>query len=125
MKVLAGAIVGYLEEEADALRGRSVLEEVLSVGSEATQAAHRLQVLGHQIAEAPAVPEQDDLIEEYGRLQHRSESLGGYSLEAEAKRIMAGLGFTDADHSRPTDALSGGWLMRVALASSCSRGRTS
>ncbi len=116
VKVLAGAIVGYLEQETDALRGRSVLEEVLSVGSEATQAGHRLEVLGHEIAETPAGPEQDDLIEEYGRLQHRFESLGGYSLEAEAKRIMAGLGFTDADHSRPTDALSGGWLMRVALA---------
>ena len=116
VKVLAGAIVGYLEQETDALRGRSVLEEVLSVGSEATQAGHRLEVLGHEIAETPAGPEQDALIEEYGRLQHRFESLGGYSLEAEAKRIMAGLGFTDADHSRPTDALSGGWLMRVALA---------
>ncbi|MPZ70865.1 MAG: ATP-binding cassette domain-containing protein, partial [Actinobacteria bacterium] len=91
VKVLAGAIVGYLEQETDALRGRSVLEEVLSVGSEATQTGHRLEVLGHEIAETPAGPEQDALIEEYGRLQHRFESLGGYSLEAEAKRIMAGL----------------------------------
>ncbi len=116
VKVLAGAIVGYLEQETDALRGRSVLAEVLSVGSEATQAGHRLEVLAHEIAETEAGPAQDGLVEEYGRLQHRFESLGGYSLEAEAKRIMAGLGFTDADHDRPTDALSGGWLMRVALA---------
>ncbi|MEX2554728.1 MAG: ABC-F family ATP-binding cassette domain-containing protein, partial [Actinomycetota bacterium] len=42
--------------------------------------------------------------------------LGGWSLETQAKQILAGLGFSDEDAARPTDSLSGGWLMRVALA---------
>jgi ATP-binding cassette subfamily F protein 3 len=111
-----GVVVGYLRQETDALRGRSLLDEVLSAGAEVTEAGHRLSVLEDEMADLPEGPERDALIAEYGRLQDRFTTLGGYTLESEAKRILGGLGFKDTDHDRPTDALSGGWLMRVALA---------
>src|SRR5208337_864150 len=56
------------------------------------------------------------LAKEYGKLQERYTLLGGYGLEAEAKRILQGLGFKEGDFDRLTDELSGGWLMRIALA---------
>ena len=44
------------------------------------------------------------------------EAIHGYAAEAEAGRILHGLGFAPGDESRTLDALSGGWRMRAALA---------
>ncbi|HEX2195650.1 MAG TPA: ABC-F family ATP-binding cassette domain-containing protein, partial [Actinomycetota bacterium] len=75
-----------------------------------------LAVLEAEMQELPPGAELDALVHEYARLQDRFATLGGYEIEAEAKRILAGLGFAQEAFDRPTDALSGGWLMRVALA---------
>ena len=39
-----------------------------------------------------------------------------YTLEPRAKQILAGLGFREGDHDRPTRTFSGGWVMRAHLA---------
>jgi ATP-binding cassette, subfamily F, member 3 len=109
-------IVGYLAQETDALRGRDILTEVMSAAPAMSVAGHRLEVLEHEIAATDDGDERTELLAEFTRLQGHFEDLGGYSVESEAKKILAGLGFTDSDLSRPTDALSGGWLMRIALA---------
>jgi ATP-binding cassette, subfamily F, member 3 len=114
--VAKGVALGYLPQETDALRGRTIVQEVLSAAPAAGDAGHRLEVLAHEISDETDEAERDRLLAEYARLQERFEALGGYSIESEARRICAGLGFRDSDLGRMTDALSGGWLMRVALA---------
>jgi ATP-binding cassette subfamily F protein 3 len=114
--VAKGVVIGFLRQETDALRGRSIIEEVLGAASEVTATAHRLEVLEDEMALAPPGGERDRLVSEYGKLQDRFHTLGGYLLESEAKRILAGLGFTESDLERRTETLSGGWLMRIALA---------
>lgn len=66
-------------------------------------------------AQGPA-QEQQKLLDILGNAQHRFEELGGYELEAKAKQIMAGLGFSESDFSKPANEFSGGWQMRLALA---------
>jgi hypothetical protein len=52
------------------------------------------------------------LVDRFGRVQARFDELGGYALEAKAREIMAGLGFSQ----EMMDGVSGGWKMRVTLA---------
>src|SRR5262249_2758566 len=58
----------------------------------------------------------EQLVERYGEVQGRFEELGGYALEARAREVLAGLGFSEEMMDGDVGALSGGWKMRVALA---------
>ncbi len=60
--------------------------------------------------------ELEALVDRFGHVQARFDELGGYGLEARAREILAGLGFTPAMMDADVGALSGGWKMRVALA---------
>ena len=44
------------------------------------------------------------------------EAIHGYAVEADASRILRGLGFAPGDETQTLDALSGGWRMRAAIA---------
>ena len=46
----------------------------------------------------------------------RFEARGGYRVEAEIHKILAGLGFRQDDLTKRTDQFSGGWRTRIALA---------
>ncbi|MEO5656394.1 MAG: ABC-F family ATP-binding cassette domain-containing protein [Nitrospiria bacterium] len=113
--VQKGVVIGYLPQEIIELKGRTILQEVLSVSAGINRAEHRMTVLQVEMAEAVG-GELEALLAEYGDLQHRFEALGGYNVEAQARAILTGLGFRPEALDRPTDHLSGGWLMRVALA---------
>ncbi|MDQ3963079.1 MAG: ABC-F family ATP-binding cassette domain-containing protein [Actinomycetota bacterium] len=115
IRLIKDAVVGYLRQETDALRGRTVLDEVVTAGA-VSELGHRLQMLQTEIAEMSEGSERSALMAEYGRIQDRFEAGGGYSVEAEAKRVLGGLGFSTEDMARRTEHFSGGWLMRIALA---------
>jgi len=113
--VQKGVVVGYLPQEIIELKGRTILQEVLSVSAAVNGIEHRMTVLQTEMAEA-SDNELEPLLAEYGELQHRFEALGGYNIESRAREILSGLGFRPEALDRPTDHLSGGWLMRVSLA---------
>jgi ATP-binding cassette, subfamily F, member 3 len=110
-----GLQIGYLHQEIAESAGRSVLAEVLAGAGEVTEVGQRLRELEATIATTVG-EEHDVALARYGEAQHRFEDLGGYSIEAEARRVLAGLGFADEDVDRDIGLLSGGWMMRVALA---------
>jgi ATP-binding cassette subfamily F protein 3 len=109
-------VIGYLRQEVAEARNRPAIEEVLTGAGAVSGIERRMRHIEAELAEAADEPELAELMDEYGRLQHRFEAMGGYSLEAEARRILAGLGFAESDMERNTEEFSGGWMMRVALA---------
>jgi len=51
-----------------------------------------------------------------GELHTRLQEIDGYSANARASTLLHGLGFGDADFTRPVSDFSGGWRMRLNLA---------
>jgi ATP-binding cassette subfamily F protein 3 len=52
-----------------------------------------------------------------GHIYERLDQIDAYEAPARAGRILKGLGFDEDMQARPMDSFSGGWRMRVALAS--------
>ncbi|MBT5456818.1 MAG: ABC-F family ATP-binding cassette domain-containing protein, partial [Rhodospirillaceae bacterium] len=63
--------------------------------------------------EAETATDPNRIAEVHARLQDKQ----AHSAPSRAARILAGLGFSEADQRKPCSGYSGGWRMRVALAS--------
>ena len=110
-----GATIGYLEQEAIEIAGRSVLEEVLSSATEIKALERRIAELEHLLSDPSQEANHEALLEEYGRARNRFESADGYQIEPRARAILTGLGFAVADLDRNVEEFSGGWQMRIQL----------
>ena len=106
--------IGYLAQDIIAGTGRSILEEVLVAYPEVRELEGQILSLSEAISKDHG---NMNLVNELGDVQHRFEALGGWNLEDKAKKILSGLGFADEKFTEPMDVFSGGWRMRVALAS--------
>ncbi|KAL6318471.1 hypothetical protein AAG906_041242 [Vitis piasezkii] len=58
----------------------------------------------------------DDVGEKLAELYEKLQLLGSDAAEAQASKILAGLGFTKEMQGRATRSFSGGWRMRISLA---------
>jgi ATP-binding cassette, subfamily F, member 3 len=113
-----GLTVGYLTQDVAERRGRSILEDVVAAAGHIAELEQRMRRVEVELSADGDGDDgaQESLLAEYARCADRYEQLGGYGLEAEARRVLAGLGFSDEDFGRDIGELSGGWMMRVALA---------
>jgi ATP-binding cassette subfamily F protein 3 len=105
----------YLPQDRTEAPDGSALDEALRGAGAIVDLAHRIDELHHAVATTTGA-EHDRLLRELGDAQTAFEQHGGYAIEAEAHRVLAGLGFTEGDRRRPLSELSGGWRMRAALA---------
>ncbi len=110
-----GTSVGYLEQEAIEISGRSVLDEVMSSAEEIKALERRIGELEHLLSDPAQAENHDQLLEEYGRARNRFESADGYQIEPMARSILTGLGFSVEDLARDVSEFSGGWQMRIQL----------
>jgi ATP-binding cassette subfamily F protein 3 len=107
------ARIGYLPQDLGEVSEGTVRQQVTAGAGHLAELARTLAQLEERLSEPG--DGQEDLVARYGEAQAQFEQFGGYALEAEVAKILAGLGFTPAEADRPTAELSGGWRMRVAL----------
>ena len=108
--------IGYFRQDVEEMKGRSVLDEAIAGSGRAGDLHHELEALQHAMEDPARADEMDKVLHRFGAVQEEYEHLGGYTLEAQAREVLAGLGFEDDQIEGDVGALSGGWKMRVALA---------
>jgi ATP-binding cassette subfamily F protein 3 len=109
-----GERIGYLRQEIDPASGATVREEALTAFAAIDALEREMRELEQRMARHGELPEQ--LAERYDQLHTRFERGGGFSREARAEQVLAGLGFDAAARGRRLATFSGGWIMRVELA---------
>jgi len=109
--------MGILHQELVQGNDGSILEEVMDISEELRGIRRRLEVSQEKMGNLTQDnAEADSIIAEHGRLQQEFERYQGYTLEARARKVLQGLGFSVEDAQRRWGEFSGGWRMRVALA---------
>ncbi len=110
--------IGFLRQDIDFVKGRTVLEEAYMAFEEIKRAEFRIDEINHQLVTRTDYESQEysDLIEELSDVTHHYEVLGGYNYVGDTEKILLGLGFKREDFDNQTDTFSGGWRMRIELA---------
>ncbi|KAG8367117.1 hypothetical protein BUALT_Bualt16G0039200 [Buddleja alternifolia] len=96
---------------------RTALEAVVSANEELVKL--RQEVASLQDASNVSnddANDDDDVGEKLSELYEKLQLMGSDAAEAQASKILAGLGFTKDMQGRPTRSFSGGWRMRISLA---------
>src|SRR5215472_12433109 len=108
--------IGYFRQDVEEMSGRSVLDEAIAGSGRVGDLHHELETLNHKMAAPEHASSLDEILERFAEVQEEYEHLGGYGLEAQAREVLEGLGFTAEQIDNDVGNLSGGWKMRVALA---------
>ncbi|MBR3075834.1 MAG: ABC-F family ATP-binding cassette domain-containing protein, partial [Bacteroidales bacterium] len=113
-----GISIGYLPQLMEHNRGRSVLEETMTVFSETSSIEDEIALITKELGVRSDYesPEYAELIERLSELNDRLALSHSEPPEIRARKTLAGLGFKDDELGRMTDTFSQGWNMRIELA---------
>jgi len=108
--------IGHFSQDVGEMKGTSAVAATMDGAGPVSALAVEMRELEIGMADPERADELDALVDRFGHVQARFDELGGYALEARAREIMAGLGFSQEMMDGDVGNLSGGWKMRVALA---------
>ncbi len=112
------AIISYLPQHLMEESNRTVFEESLQAFSENLEMQKQMDELNNQLSSRTDY-ESDEyyaIIEQVSELSEKMYSQAEINYDAEAEKVLLGLGFTRGDFTRPCGEFSGGWRMRIELA---------
>jgi len=113
----SGLTVGYLPQDGLAHSGRSLIDEASLAFRPLLEMRAELDQIEHALADQSlADGEHERLLVRYHDLSEMYRQGEGHSIELRVTQILEGLGFARTDFTKPAEAFSGGWQMRIALA---------
>lgn len=107
------AKVGHLAQELPKFESRTVMQEVLRLDGRREEVLAQKEKLEQEMAQGnPST----SILDAYSRVLEEFDALDEYRLPSRAEQILEGVGFSQEAFHKNLSELSGGWLMRVALA---------
>ncbi len=118
IEIPSGLNIGYLPQIMEHHRGRTVIEEVMTVFDHLRAMEEELESLTAQLGERTDYESAsyEALITRLNELNDRLALETGESPLVQAKKVLYGLGFKEEELSRNTETFSQGWNMRIELA---------
>lgn len=112
-----GTTTGYLHQDLLSFdTADSILSVALGAFERILQLEKEIEELGKTLENPPPGANSDALLHQYTDRLHEMDTLDGYNIHHKTEEVLQGLGFSNADLSRPFREFSGGWRMRVLLA---------
>ena len=109
--------VGYLPQDGLTHSGRTVFEQASSAFESLLAIKAEMHDLEERLGDQQASEaDHEAMLTRYSDLQDRFRLGDGYAIELKTATVLQGLGFSAADFERRTETFSGGWQMRIALA---------
>lgn len=112
------AVIAYLPQHLLTEDKATVFEETMKAFAEANQMQKELDEVNEQLNIRTDYDSDDymKLIERVSELSEKVYSVEDANYDAEAEKVLKGLGFERQDFNRLTSEFSGGWRMRIELA---------
>ena len=114
----AGVSIGYLPQLMEHHKGRTVLEEAMTVFDSSDALENEMAALTEELSSRSDYESEaySELIQRLSDLNDRLDARNSENPEVQARKTLCGLGFRDDELSRPTETFSQGWNMRIELA---------
>ncbi|MCB0280458.1 MAG: ABC-F family ATP-binding cassette domain-containing protein, partial [Calditrichaeota bacterium] len=107
--------IAHLEQDLTINSDENLLDFALKAFSDLYLLEKKLHEKQRQLASAKQ-SEFEQISKEIEKLNHEFETRNGYTIEADAKKILSGLGFSSSDFEKSLSSFSGGWRIRAFLA---------
>ncbi len=116
--VPSGLTIGYLPQQMQHHKGRTVMEETMTVFEDFFALHRRVDEISAELAtrEDYDSKEYSKLIVELNNINDRLAMAESEAPEVASLKTLRGLGFRDSELGRATETFSQGWNMRIELA---------
>ncbi len=110
--------IGYLPQDLIELKSNIDLISYLKEKSGISKLEHSLKTYEEHLTSLSAESNKyQAALKKYEKISNLFEIRGGYTFSTQAHKVLKGLGFREKDFTRQCAEFSGGWKMRIILAS--------
>ncbi len=110
--------IGYLPQDLIELKSNIDLISYLKEKSGIAKLEHSLKTCEEHLTSLSAESNKyQAALKKYEKITNLFEHRGGYTFSTQAHKVLKGLGFREKDFTRQCTEFSGGWKMRIILAS--------